>query len=108
MPYFALTYDTVVDYVERRTAFRDDHLAAASESAARGELLLGGAFADPVDYALLVFRAPDAAVVEAFARSDPYVVNGLVRHWEVRQWNVVVGAAFDGTSSPSPREHTSG
>jgi uncharacterized protein YciI len=95
MPYFALIYDTVDDYVERRAAFRGEHLAAANDLVERGELLLGGAFANPVDRALLVFNVPDAAVVEAFARSDPYVVNELVRHWEVREWNVVIGSAFN-------------
>ena len=26
-----------------------------------------------------------------FARSDPYVRNGLVTRWEVRSWTVVIG-----------------
>jgi uncharacterized protein YciI len=40
---------------------------------------------------LLVFRAADRSVVEAFARSDPYVLAGLVTRWEVRPWTVVIG-----------------
>ena len=94
MPYFALIYEAVPDYVERRVAFREQHLRVAADSTTRGELLLGGAFADPVDRALLVFRAADRNVVEEFARNDPYVVNGLVARWEVREWTVVVGAAY--------------
>jgi uncharacterized protein YciI len=93
MPYYALIYDAVPDYVEQRSAFREQHLRVAKAATERGELLLGGAFADPVDRALLIFRAADRSVVEAFARNDPYVVNGLVAHWEVREWTVVVGAA---------------
>jgi heme-degrading monooxygenase HmoA len=54
-------------------------------------LVLAGAFADPVDRALLVFRVDDKSKVEEFARKDPYVVNGLVKKWEVRPWTVVVG-----------------
>ena len=95
MPYFALIYEAVPDYVERRAAFRAQHLRVAAAATERGELLLGGAFADPVDRALLIFRAPDRAVVEDFARNDPYVVNGLVASWEVREWSVVVGAAYE-------------
>jgi uncharacterized protein YciI len=57
----------------------------------RGELLLGGALGDPPDRALLVFRARDRAVVEDFARSDPYVVAGLVTRWQVRPWAVAIG-----------------
>lgn len=91
MPYFALFYDTVPDYAERRAQFRPQHLGLAREAHARGELLLAGALADPVDRALLIFRAADRSVVEEFARRDPYVTQGLVRRWEVRPWTVVIG-----------------
>jgi uncharacterized protein YciI len=95
MPYYALLYDVVADYVERRAALRDEHLALARAATERGELLLGGAFAEPVDGALLVFRAADPAVVEDFARHDPYVTHGLVTRWQVRPWSVVIGAAWE-------------
>jgi hypothetical protein len=91
MAYFALLYDFVDDYMARRGAFREQHLTLAKESNARGELTLGGAFADPPDKALLVFRAEDRSVPESFARTDPYVIEGLVTHWEVRPWTVVIG-----------------
>ncbi|MGH9535039.1 MAG: YciI-like protein [Terriglobales bacterium] len=89
--HFALLYDLVPDYLERRGAFRGQHLALAQEAARRGELLLGGAFAEPADGALLLFRANDVAAVEAFARADPYVEHGLVTRWRIRPWTVVVG-----------------
>ena len=91
MAYFALIYDLVDDYLTRRTAFREQHLKMANERKARGEIILAGAFADPPDKALLVFQADHRTVVEDFARNDPYVVNGLVKRWEVRAWTVVVG-----------------
>jgi uncharacterized protein YciI len=91
MAYFTLIYELVDDYMARRGAFRDEHLKLAKESNARGELTMGGAFADPPDKALLVFRAEDRSVPESFARTDPYVTNGLVQRWEVRPWTVVVG-----------------
>ncbi len=90
--YYLLLYDVVNDYVARRTAFREAHLAVAGEAVARGELVLGGAFDDPVDGAALVFSAADRSVVEEFVRNDPYVTNGLVTHWRIRPWNVVVGS----------------
>jgi uncharacterized protein YciI len=95
MPYFALIYDTVDDYVNFRAAHRDRHLALANQAVARGELLFGGAFAEPVDGALLIFQAADKSVVETFAQNDPYVINGLVARWEIRPWNVVVGAKLE-------------
>ena len=90
MAYFALIYDVVDDYLERRAEFRDEHLARARAAKERGELLLAGAFAEPVDGALLVFRVDERSAVEDFAKSDPYVTNGLVREWRVRPWTVVV------------------
>lgn len=91
MNYYALIYETVDDYVARRAEFREMHLRMAREVRERGDLVLAGAFDDPVDRALLVFRVDDKSKVEEFARKDPYVVNGLVKKWEVRQWKVVVG-----------------
>lgn len=92
MGYYALFYrELVPDYVARRGLYRDAHLGLAREAHARGELLLGGALAEPVDGALLIFRAADAKPVEEFVRKDPYVLNGLVTRWEIRAWNVVVG-----------------
>jgi uncharacterized protein len=91
MGFYVLSYELVDDYIARRGAFRDEHLKLARESNARGELMLGGAFADPPDKALLVFRSDDRTVPESFARHDPYVTNGLVKRWEVRAWTVVIG-----------------
>ncbi len=91
MPYFALFYDVVEDFVARRTPYRAEHLRLAREAHARGELVLAGALADPADRALLVFRTNDRKVVESFAREDPYIANGLVVRWQVRPWTVVIG-----------------
>lgn len=96
MNYYALFYDVVDDFVARRAPCRDEHLRLAREAHRRGELLLAGALADPADRALLVFRASDRGVVEAFARNDPYVTCELVTRWEVRPWTVVIGNAPDG------------
>jgi len=91
MPYFALFYDVVDDFVSRRAPFRDEHLRLAREAHARGDLFLAGALADPPNRTLAIFRTATREPAEAFAKSDPYVVNGLVTHWEVRPWNVVIG-----------------
>ena len=95
MAYFALLYHVVDRFVERRVPFRDSHLAHAQNAAALGELILGGALADPADTALIIFRSDSPDVVRRFAESDPYVLNGLVQRWEVRPWNVVVGELHD-------------
>jgi uncharacterized protein YciI len=91
MNYYALLYELVDDMVTRRAPFREEHLRLAREARERGDLVLAGALAEPVDRALLVFHVDDKSKVESFARKDPYVLNGLARKWEVRPWNVVVG-----------------
>jgi hypothetical protein len=50
-----------------------------------------------VDAAVLLFRGESSAVAEAFAVADPYVVNGLVKRWYVREWSTVAG---EGASTP--------
>jgi uncharacterized protein YciI len=91
MKYYALTYYLVDDYLARRAEFRENHLQLAREAHTRGELILAGAFSEPADRALLVFRVPDSSVVEKFIASDPYVIHGLVTRWEIRPWTVVIG-----------------
>ena len=91
MPYYALFYQAVDDFIARRAPFRDEHLGLARAAYARGELVLAGALADPPDAALLVFQGDSPAGAESFARQDPYVKNGLVKSWKVRSWAVVVG-----------------
>ena len=90
--HYLLFYDVVADYARKRMPFRTAHIAYAQQAVARGDLVLGGALAEPVDGAVLVFRGSSPAVVEAFAVSDPYVTNGLVTRWRVREWTTVIGA----------------
>jgi len=101
MNYYALFYELVDDMVTRRVPFREEHLRLAREARERGELLLAGALADPVDRALLVFHVDDKSKAESFARKDPYVVNGLAKRWEVRPWKVVVGNEPPASSAAS-------
>jgi len=89
--YYLLFYDVVPNYVDRRIPFRLEHHALAQAAHERGDLVMGGALADPVDGAILLFRGNSSTVAESFAALDPYVRNGLVTKWTVRAWNVVVG-----------------
>lgn len=89
--HWLLMYELVDDYLERRATHRDAHLALAWDAVSRGELLLAGAVAEPVDSALLLFQGDSPAAAEAFARADPYVLAGLVKSWRVRPWQTVVG-----------------
>jgi len=89
--HYLLMYDLAPDYLERRGQFRAIHLAVAWQASERGDLVLGGALADPADMAVLLFKGDSPAVAERFAAEDPYVKNGLVKNWRVRPWTTVVG-----------------
>lgn len=85
------SYDTVPDYIERRQPYRQAHLVYADRAHLAGELVMTGAFNNPADGALFVFRAGSKAEVEEFAKNDPYVINGLITAWRMRDWTVVIG-----------------
>jgi uncharacterized protein len=89
--HYLLFYEVGEDYVARRAAFREAHLEKIWRSCERRELLLAGALANPVDGAVLLFQSDSTAVAEAFAKTDPYVINGLVKRWYVREWTTVAG-----------------
>lgn len=93
MKHWILFYEVVDDYATRRTDFRRVHLEHAMAAHARNELVLAGALANPPDGAMLIFQGETADAAEHFAKTDPYVVNGLVTRWRVREWATVVGDA---------------
>jgi hypothetical protein len=102
--HYLLFYEVGDDYVSRRAEFRDAHLDKAWKANERGELLLGGALANPVDGAVLLFRGDSAEVAENFAKADPYVTSGVVKRWHVREWTTVVGK--DATTPVRPKPPT--
>jgi uncharacterized protein YciI len=102
MPYFALLYEVLDDFVARRAPFRAEHLHLAGEAHNRADIVLAGALAEPAA-ALIIFHCAEKSVAEDFARRDPYVVNGLVKKWTVRPWTVVVGHTPENVSSSSGR-----
>jgi len=89
--HYLLFYEAAEDYVERRAPFRQEHLSLAWQAVERGELVLGGALANPADGAVLLFQGDSPEVAAKFAKADPYVNNGLVKRWYVREWTTVAG-----------------
>lgn len=86
---YILFYTYGENALERRAPYREEHLGLANASHAEGQMVLAGAYTEPLDGAALVFRTREAA--EAFVEVDPYVRSGLVTAWRVREWNVVIG-----------------
>ena len=65
------------------------HRARVQEFHAAGDLLMVGTFGDPqAQGSMAIFTTHEAA--EAFVAGDPFVLEGVVRAWEIREWNEVL------------------
>jgi uncharacterized protein len=86
--HYILFYDYVDDILDRRTPHRDAHIAQIQAGKEDGRIVMAGPLgADPPHGAAIVFK--DESAAEEFAKSDPYVANGLVTDWRVDLWAVV-------------------
>ena len=89
MSKYVLFYEAADDVLEKAPVNFPAHRARYEDFHARGLLLMTGTFADARrDGAMAVFATREAA--EAFAEGDPFVLNEVVRAWEVREWNEVL------------------
>lgn len=81
--HYVLTYNYVADMVNKRAPHRDAHISYAKDFESKG-LLLGGALQNPVDSGLLFFEAGEKDVIQ-YAENDPYMKNGLIQSYSVRE-----------------------
>ncbi|MFN8533907.1 MAG: YciI family protein [Dehalococcoidia bacterium] len=92
MKLFAAILGYVPDIAEKRAPHRPAHLAYLERLREQGRVVLAGAWADPLDGALVVYRAESREEVDELMRNDPYCLAGLWTGMTVREWNVVIGA----------------
>jgi uncharacterized protein len=86
---YVLFYDSADDVGSKAPVHFPAHRERADAFHARGTLLMIGTFGNPQDDgAMAVFTTREAA--EEFAAEDPFVLNGVVRHWHIREWNEVL------------------
>lgn len=85
---YVLIYDSADDVAQTAPVHFAAHRARWKDFQADGTLLLIGPYSDQSG-ALAVFTTRAAA--EEFARSDPFVLNGVVRAWSVREWAEALG-----------------
>lgn len=82
---YVLFYESADDVRTRAPAHLAAHRAHWADFRAAGTLLMIGTFGDPqAEGSMAIFTSREAA--EEFARSDPFVLNGVVRRWTVRDW----------------------
>eukprot|EP01024_Parvocaulis_polyphysoides_P009782 TRINITY_DN13179_c0_g1_i1.p3 TRINITY_DN13179_c0_g1~~TRINITY_DN13179_c0_g1_i1.p3 ORF type:complete len:141 (+),score=26.05 TRINITY_DN13179_c0_g1_i1:29-424(+) len=86
-----LEYKYVPDILEKRAPFRDEHIAAAKKLGDEGKAVMVGAYGQPPEGAIFVFKGITPEEIESFVKSDPYIINGLVTEWQIKPYLVVVG-----------------
>jgi uncharacterized protein YciI len=89
MPKYVLLYDSADDVRSKAPMHFPAHVARWKEFQQNGTLLMIGTFGNPQDEgSMAIFTTRQAA--EAFARSDPFVLNGVVRRCSIREWNEAI------------------
>jgi uncharacterized protein YciI len=83
---YVLLYESAEDVLAKAPAHFAAHVARGREFHDGGSLQLYGPFGDPQqEGSMAVFNSREAA--EDFAKGDPFVVNGVVREWHIREWD---------------------
>jgi uncharacterized protein len=86
---YVLLYQSADGVADKAPAHFPAHLARIREFHDRGDILSVGTFADPQRQgAMAIFPTREAA--EKFAAGDPFVLNGVVRAHEIREWNDIL------------------
>jgi len=86
--YAVVLYEPADDVVSRAPAHFPAHKARLDEFHAAGDLVLVGTFGDPqAQGSMAVFTSREAA--GRFVEGDPFVLNGVVRRHEIRDWNEI-------------------
>jgi uncharacterized protein YciI len=86
---YVLIYEAADDFRERVAAHIAAHRGLWQQFHAQGTLLMVGPFTDePAGGAMAIFTKRDAA--EAFVAADPFVSNGIVARWTIREWKEVL------------------
>jgi uncharacterized protein YciI len=86
---FVVLYESADDVLSRAPVHFPAHKARLDAFHERGDLVMVGTFGDPqAQGSMAVFRSREAA--EEFVREDPFVLNGVVRAWQLREWNEIL------------------
>jgi uncharacterized protein YciI len=86
---YVLLYTAAEDVLQTAPQHFAAHSARIGEFHGRGDILMVGTFGDPVTQgSMAVFPTREAA--EAFVEGDPFVAHGVVRAWEIREWDEVL------------------
>jgi len=91
--HYLLFYEKAPDFAALQAPLMESHREHVINAAASGAMVLAGSLGNPDDgTALMLWETASPEIVEAFAKSDPYVTGGVISRWTIRTWDLVVGA----------------
>jgi uncharacterized protein YciI len=85
---YVLTYESAPDFMSKIPANIGPHRALWKKFHDEKTLLMVGPLTDPPGSAMGIFT--NRAAAEAFVAADPFVQNGVVSKWAIREWNEVL------------------
>ncbi|HZE34367.1 MAG TPA: YciI family protein [Actinoallomurus sp.] len=86
---YVVFYESSPDVLTLAPQHFPAHQARLADFHARGLLLMVGTFGDPVkEGSMAIFTTREGA--EEFVKGDPFVLNGVVSSWNLREWNEVL------------------
>lgn len=85
MPKYVMWGSYCEDVLEKRTPYREAHLAGLAAQKAEGVLITVGPTKD-VTKIFAIYDAPDETTVRNLVESDPYWKNGIWTEYEVKEW----------------------
>ena len=86
---YVVFYESADDVLAKAPLHFQAHRERWDTYRQNGTLLLIGPFSDPREGSMSVFSTREAA--EEFVSGDPFVLNGVVKRWYIREWNEVLG-----------------
>jgi uncharacterized protein YciI len=86
---YVVLYESADDVEGRAPAHFPAHKARLDDFHRRGDILMVGTFADPqAQGSMAIFPTRKAA--ESFVAGDPFVLNGVVKSYEIREWREIL------------------
>ena len=86
---YVVLYESADDVLTTAPVHYPAHKSRLDDFHRRGEILMVGTFGDPQNEgSMAIFPSREAA--ESFVAEDPFVVNGVVKRYQIREWNEIL------------------
>jgi uncharacterized protein YciI len=85
---YVVLYESADDVAVKAPKHYPEHKSRLDDFRRRGEILMVGTFGDPQrEGSMAIFPSREAA--ESFIAEDPFILNGVVKSYQIREWNEI-------------------